>query len=70
MKYSYKGLAMIVDNVRTYYGRFIKGMSRGSLWVGPVIEPLKMMNNNFWIILKIVLKNQVGISKIYKISNT
>lgn len=41
---------MIVDNVRTYYGRFIKGMSRGSLWVGPVIEPLKMMNNNFWIL--------------------
>jgi hypothetical protein len=50
MKYSYKGLAMVVDNVRQYNGRFPKGLSRGSLWVGPVLEPLKIMDNNFWVL--------------------
>ena len=50
MKYSYKGLALIVDNVRQYNGRFVKGISRGSVWVGPVWEPLKSMDNNFWIL--------------------
>jgi DNA polymerase III delta prime subunit len=34
------------------------------------INALSAMNNNFWIILKIVFKNQVRNSKIYKISNT
>jgi hypothetical protein len=34
------------------------------------INTLSAMNNNFWIILKIVFKNKVGNSKIYKISNT
>ena len=47
MKYSYKGLAMIVDNIRTYYGRFVKGMARGSIWVGPVLSPLESYNDNF-----------------------
>lgn len=50
MKYSYKGLALIVDNVRQYNGRFVKGISRGSVWVGPVWEPLKSMDNNFWVL--------------------
>lgn len=41
---------MIVDNVRNYYGRFVKGTSRGSIWVGPVMEPLKIMDNNYWVV--------------------
>jgi hypothetical protein len=50
MKHSYKGLALIVDNIRNYYGRFVKGTSRGSIWVGPVTEPLKIMDNNYWVV--------------------
>jgi hypothetical protein len=36
MKHSYKGL--------------VKGTSRGSIWVGPVTEPLKIMDNNYWVV--------------------
>jgi len=41
VRYSYRGILKITDNTSKMHGKFDKGTSQGSIWVGPVYKPLK-----------------------------
>lgn len=47
---SYKGNALVTDNLQSFKGYFDKGTSNGSLWIGATMKPLKKFEDNFQVV--------------------